>query len=202
MELKELVMQARTCRRFCQEEIPSEILIDLVDTARITSSARNAQIIRYVIVQDKSLRTKIEESFVLGGALPPEQKPQRGIDSPVAFIVLLAPQEKTQFGIMDIGIAAQTIQLVAAEKGYAACMVGAFKKEVVADILQKEGVSFYDEDSGAKLIPDLLMLLGKPNQNREITTVKEDGKTQYYHDERGCNMVPKRALKDVLLLQK
>lgn len=100
MELKELVMQARTCRRFCQEEIPSEILIDLVDTARITSSARNAQIIRYVIVQDKSLRTKIEESFVLGGALPPEQKPQRGIDSPVAFIVLLAPQEKTQFGIM------------------------------------------------------------------------------------------------------
>lgn len=202
MELKELVKKARTCRFFCQEEMPANVLDDLIDMARITSSARNAQIIRYVVIQDKNVRARLEESFVLGGALPPEQKPQRGKDSPAAIIVILAPQEITQFGTMDIGIAAQTIQLGAAEKGYAACLVGAFKKELVADILQKEGVSFFDEESGAKLIPHLLVLAGKPNQEREITTVKDDGKTHYYIDERGHNMVPKRALKDVLLLHK
>ena len=103
---------------------------------------------------------------------------------------------------MDIGIAAQTIQLGATEKGYAACIIGAFKKELVADILQKEGVSFFDEESGAKLLPYLLMIVGKPNQEREITAVPKDGKTTYYHDERGCHMVPKRALKDILLLHK
>lgn len=202
MELKELVKKARTCRFFCQEEIPAKVLDDLIDMARITPSARNAQIIRYVVVQDKNARAKLEESFVLGGALLPEQKPQRGKDSPAAIIVLLAPLEITQFGTMDIGIAAQTIQLGAAEKGYACCIVGAFKKELVADILQKEGVSFFDEESGAKLIPHLLMLVGKPNQERELTTVKEDGKTHYYIDERGHNVVPKRALKDILLLHK
>lgn len=202
MDLKELVIKARTCRRFKQEEIPMEDLVDLVDTARLTSSARNAQIIRYAVVRDKKLRTKMEEAYVFGGALPPDQKPKRGIDSPVAYIVVLAPQEITQFGTMDIGIAAQTIQLGAAEKGYAACIVGAFKKDVVGDVLQSEGVSFFDEISGAKLIPQLLILLGIPNQEREIASVPEDGKTTYYHDERGVNMVPKRSLKDVLLLSR
>lgn len=202
MKFKELVEKARTCRVFCQEEIPAKDLDDLIDMARITPSARNAQILRYVIAQDKNFRAKLEESFVLGGALPPEQKPQRGKDSPAAVIVFLAPQEITQFGIMDIGIAAQTIQLGATEKGYAACIIGAFKKELVADILQKEGVSFFDEESGAKLLPYLLMIVGKPNQEREITAVPKDGKTTYYHDELGCHMVPKRALKDILLLHK
>ena len=46
------------------------------------------------------------------------------------------------------------------------------------------------------------MIVGKPNQEREITAVPKDGKTTYYHDERGCHMVPKRALKDILLLHK
>lgn len=203
MDFKELVIKARTCRRYSQEEeIPLEVLTELVDTARLTPSARNAQIIRYAIIQDKNLRSKTEEAFVLGGALPPEQKPQRGVDSPTGYIVLLAPQEITLFGTMDIGIAAQTIQLAATEKGYASCMVGAFKKDVVADILQKEGVSFFDEETGAKLIPYLLLLLGKPSQERELTEVKEDGKTSYYHDERGYNMVPKRSLESVLLFKK
>ncbi len=202
MDLKELVIQARTCRRFTQEEMPLEVLTDFVDTARLAPSARNAQILRYAIIHEKNLRTKMEEAFVLGGALPPEQKPRRGIDSPTAYIVLLAPQEITHFGTMDIGIAAQTIQLRAAEQGYAACMVGSFKKDVVADILQKEGVSFFDEESGAKLIPHLLLVLGRPGQEREIAPVKEDGKLTYYHDERGVNMVPKRPLDTVLLLKK
>lgn len=203
MEFKELVIKARTCRRFSQEgEIPLDVLTELVDTARLTPSARNAQIVRYAVIQDKALRAKMEEAFVLGGALPPDQKPRRGVDSPTGYIVLLAPQEITLFGTMDIGIAAQTIQLAATEKGYAACMVGSFKKDVVADILQKEGVSFFDEETGAKLIPYLLLLLGKPGQERELTEIKEDGKTTYYHDERGCNMVPKRSLDSVLLLKK
>lgn len=202
MDLKQLVLEARTCRRFSQEEMPMEVLTDLVDTARLTPSARNAQIIRYAVIHEKNLRTKMEEAFVLGGSLPADQKPQRGIDSPTAYIVLLAPQEITHFGTMDLGIAAQTMQLRAAEQGYAACMVGSFKKEVVADILQKEGVSFFDEESGAKLIPHLLLVLGKPSQAREVTSVKEDGKLSYYHDERGVNMVPKRSLDAVLLLKK
>lgn len=202
MDFKELVKKTRTCRFFCQEEVPAKVLDELIDLARITPSARNAQIIRYAVIQDKNVRAKLEEAFVLGGALPPEQKPQRGKDSPAAIITFLAPQEISQFGTMDIGIAAQTIQLGAAEKGYASCIVGAFKKELVADILQKEGVSFFDEESGAKLIPHLLMLVGKPNQERELTTVKEDGKTHYYIDEKGHNMVPKRALKDILLFHK
>lgn len=60
MDLKELVIQARTCRRFTQEEMPLEVLTDFVDTARLAPSARNAQILRYAIIHEKNLRTKME----------------------------------------------------------------------------------------------------------------------------------------------
>ena len=198
MNLHELVVEARTCRRFSQKELSSSVLTELVNTARIVSSARNAQILRYVIIQDKNLRKKMEEAYVLGGALAPEEKPKKGVDDPTAYIVLLAPENTNQFGIMDIGIAAQTIQLAATEKGYATCIIGAFKKNVVIDLLKEEHLDL----EGDTLVPYLVMAVGYAGEKRELGKVGEDGITSYYHDENGTNIVPKRELKDVLLLQK
>ncbi len=198
MNLHELVVEARTCRRFSQKELSSSVLTELVNTARIVSSARNAQILRYVIVQDKNLRKKMEEAYVLGGALAPEEKPKKGVDDPTAYIVLLAPENTNQFGIMDIGIAAQTIQLAATEKGYATCIIGAFKKNVVIDLLKEEHLDL----EGDTLVPYLVIAVGYAGEKRELGKVGEDGITSYYHDENGTNIVPKHELKDVLLLQK
>ncbi len=198
MNLHTLVTEARTCRRFRQEELSSSLLTELVDTTRLVSSAMNAQILRYVIIQDKKLRKKMETAYVLGGAYSPEEKPRKGIDDPTAYIILLAPSNISQFGIMDIGIAAQTIQLLATEKGYATCMIGAFKKNVVLEILQEEQVNLQEHT----LVPYLIMAVGYAGEKRQIVQVGEDGITSYYHDENGTNIVPKRALTDVLLLQK
>lgn len=198
MDFRTLVTETRTCRRFNQKELSLAVLTELVDTARIVSSARNAQILRYVIIQDKDLRKKMEQAYVLGGALAPEERPKKGVDDPTAYIILLAPQETNQFGIMDIGIAAQTIQLTATEKGYATCIIGAFKKNVVLDLLQEEHIDL----QGETLVPYLVLALGYAGEKRQLGKVGEDGITSYYHDENGTNIVPKRDLKEVLLLQK
>ena len=75
MDLKELVTKARTCRRFKgSETLSTEKLTELIDFARLSASARNAQILRFVTVTDAENRASMDKLVVLGGALTPEQR--------------------------------------------------------------------------------------------------------------------------------
>ena len=49
--LKDLVLSCRSYRRFYQEvTIPDQDLLDMVDTARLTASAANAQALKFKII--------------------------------------------------------------------------------------------------------------------------------------------------------
>ena len=75
MKLKELITSARTCRRFKGEKrLSSETLAELVDHARLSASARNMQVIRFVTVAEASTCEALNGLVVMGGALTPEQR--------------------------------------------------------------------------------------------------------------------------------
>ena len=209
-DLKSLLVEARTCRRFqASHDISYDVLEDLVDMARITPCARNAQVLRYAIIRDAAVCQEMVATYALGGSLQSEDRPQTQ-QVPTAYIVILAPHDLSEWSIMDIGIAAQTIQLGATEKGLSACMVGAFNSPKVLDILKAQGLDVCDklfsvlrnqEDTETILKARLLIVLGKADEERVLGDIPADGKTTYFR-ENNKHVVPKRALDDIILLKK
>ncbi|MFN4216865.1 MAG: nitroreductase family protein, partial [Brevinematales bacterium] len=88
---------------------------------------------------------------------------------------------------MDIGIAAQTLLLLAVSDGYGGCMIGSFDSQRVREMLGME------EWFGVGLV----VALGKPKEKIVIVPVEKG--IEYYRDERGIHYVPKRAREEIWL---
>ncbi len=189
MDFKKLVEEARSCRRFVEEQrIGQEEVQALIDIARIAPCARNAQVLRYVAAHSKEACDAIFPHTRWAGAL----KWDGPIDGerPTAYIAILAPKNATKLVHMDVGIAAQTIQLAAQSKGYGACMHASFSPN---DCIAVFG--------GIPEDMDMLLVLGigVQKEERHIAPMPADGSFMYWRNEKAVHFVPKRSLNEVLL---
>lgn len=187
--LKELLYNTRTCRTFDESrKITREELLDMVDCARLAPSSMNLQPLSFRLVYTPEECAALQAHTKWGGALPELGLPPVE-HRPTAFIVICQDTEK--FGEKpferDVGITATAIYLRAAEKGLSGCMIGAFNKENVSEVLALP--------SGT--VPLLVIGLGKADEIRKTVPVK-DGQTKYYR-ENGVHCVPKRELSDIII---
>ena len=118
--LKDLVKQSRSYRSFDPAvKITQEQLLEFADAARLTPSTTNLQAIKFKLVSDPAQVESLVERTTLAAALRPLVLPPKG-HHPAAFIVVCIDtaiaKNPTPF-LKDVGIAAQTILLCAAEQG-------------------------------------------------------------------------------------
>jgi nitroreductase len=126
--IRELVKKSRSYRRFDeQRSISRETLIELVDIARFCPSARNHQPLRYVVSTDPGKTARIRDCLLFALDLPDWGGPVKG-ERPVGYITIVTSDKCTPYTGHDIGIAAQTLLLAAAERGFNGCMFGSIKK--------------------------------------------------------------------------
>lgn len=190
--LTDLLLKNRSYRGFDENrKITDQELTELVDGTRYCPSSINLQPFKYKIVSEKK---QVEELVTLtrwARKLPNLQLPTAG-KHPTAFIVICFDQSigknATRFA-KDIGIIAQTILLLAAEKELGGCMIGNFVPKKVQEYLEL----------APDIEPVLVIALGKPDEEIVLTEMEEDGDTDYYRDEQNRHFVPKRKLKDILL---
>lgn len=188
--IKDLVKIDRSYRRFYEnEKISRGTLMELVDCARLTQSAANAQALKYRIVTEQDECDALCSCIVWASALPDWPGPQPG-ERPSAYIAVCSDLNIRKNNLWDEGIALEAIMLCAAEKGYGGCAIANFNKEAVYEAL---GI---DKE---KYCADLLLALGKPHETVEIVPVPDNGNTCYYRDANGVHCVPKRALEDILI---
>lgn len=192
MTFTELVAASRTCRYF-QNAVPltEGILSDLVNAARIAPSARNLQPLRYALVLSLEARKEFFPLLNLVGGRSAEERADES-RHPAGYIVLIAPRGLNDFGIMDIGIAAQTINLGAREAGLSCCMIGAYNRPAADAFL---GVP---EGMESRLV----LALGAPDEDCRLTGPNADGSLSYYNDEAKVHWVPKLPLTDIIMLVK
>ncbi len=191
MNIHELLTQTRTCRRFAGEPLSAAFLANLVDCARISPCARNQQVLRFATVCDPHTCEQLNSLVVLGGALKPEQK-AREHQHPRGFIVIMGPEKKDEFMMMDLGIAAQSIHLAASEAGIASCMIIVMNRKKVSELLKvPDGLEIY-----------MIIALGKADEQHRIVAPRADGGITYYRDENDVHCVPKRALEDILIIRR
>lgn len=186
---KELVMKNRSYRRFFEEEkITQEMLLKLVEYARVVPSGANKQALKYYIASEKSYNEKIFETLSWAGYLKDWQSPVAG-ERPAAYIILVQDSGYKMATSFDAGIAAQTILLGATEIGLGGCMIGNIQTEKLKQVL----------NLAENLEIVLVIALGKPKESVVIETMDVKGDIKYWRDENQIHHVPKRKLDDIII---
>ena len=191
--IHETVAASRTVRSFDESKpVSRETLLRLIDTARLSPSARNAQPLRYRLVTDKETAEKLVSVTTYGGALPELHLPPEG-RHPTAFIVVCTDSEISpssgRFTMFDAGLACQSITLQAHEEGIGGVILGSFSPEKIAELL---GLP-------EKYEPLVVIALGVPDEEVRLCDVPENGSINYYRDANNVHYVPKRALEDIII---
>ena len=187
--LKELILKNRSYRRFHQEEVMSlEELKELIDLARLSASGSNLQSLKYIISNNPLKNADIFKHLAWAGYLKNWDGPADG-ERPTAYIIILGDTEISKSFGCDHGIAAQSILLGAAEKGFGGCMIGSIKRNSLRQDLA---------------IPDryeilLVLALGKPKEQVVIEQVAAEGSIKYWRDDDSIHHVPKRSLNEIII---
>lgn len=191
MHLKELVRKNRSYRIFDQSvPISRQLLEDWVDTARFANSSINRQPLRFYLSCDQATNDKIFPLTRWAGLLKDFDGPGEG-ERPTAYILIcvdsaIAPNPAA-FD-KDVGLTAEILTLAAVEQGFGGCMIGSFDRQEIAKRLE------LDE----KMLPVLLLALGKPAETVLLEELVPGASTDYYRDGKGHH-VSKRPLQDLLL---
>lgn len=189
MNFSELVLKNRSYRRFDQNErIPKTLLVDLVGLARISPSPANLQALKFWLVSDPEECEQVLKNVKFGGYLKDWGGPAEG-EKPSGYIIILGDNEIKPIFEIDAGIAAQTMLLGAAEQGFGGCMVKAFKRESLRELL----------GLGENLEIVLVIALGKPAEISVLEDYVVGKGIEYYRDAEGVHHVPKRTMDELIV---
>ena len=186
--LMELLKSRRTYRRFEQRQISREIIDEILEAARLASSAANRQPLSYIVVSGAE---KVEEVFVhtkWAGALPPEQGQPKEGEHPVLFIAVVENLDINKNCDTDAGLAISNMTLAAWNHGVGSCMIGACNKAALSELF---GLT---EDQALHTV----VAFGYPTHESHVVDMEDEEQFKYYLDEKRDYMVPKRKLSDVV----
>ena len=190
--IKDLIKKNRSVRGYDNSrDVTIEELREMVDCARLSASSVNMQPLKYILVNTVDGKARVLKQVSFAAKLSTLKLPHRGSE-PMAYIVICQDEQisKSETGFLrDVGIAAQSITLAAAELGLGACLLGYFSPQKLAQTL---GLS-------ENLRPQLVVSLGKSVEDIRIVEIEEGESTDYYRDEAGIQSVPKRTLDDVII---
>ena len=186
--LKDLILKNRSYRRFYQSErIEKQQLMDWIDLARCSASARNAQALKYIVSTDESLNAEIFEQLAWAGYLSNWRGPEQG-ERPAAYIIMLHDTLIPGSYLCDDGIAAQSILLGAVEAGFGGCIIHSVNRNKLRELLNLS--------EQFEIIQ--VLALGKPKETVVLDEIK-NGDFKYWRDENQVHHVPKRSLGEIIL---
>jgi len=136
-----LVQNRQSDRAYDTRPVGREIILRIIEAARLAPSACNAQPWHFIVVDEPELKNKLADaaaSRVLGINHFTKQ-------APVHIVIVMEPANlNSNFGslvkgktfpLIDIGIAAEHICLAAKAEGLGSCMLGWFDEPAVKKLL-------------------------------------------------------------------
>lgn len=184
--IRDLILKNRSSRKYYQDvAVSRETLVELVDLARLSSSAGNRQPLRYYLSCEPEKNNVIFHHIGLGGNPPEGERPS-------AYIIILNDTSRSAYtgSKVDHGIAAENILLGATEKGLGGCMIGVINRKELQKALN---------------IPEryeilLVVSMGKPKETFVIEVLDPNAENvRSWWDEKGVRHVPKRRLEDIII---
>lgn len=188
MNVYEAVMARRTIRKFKQKKISADMLIKLVDCARVAAYGANTQPLKFAVIDSKDLMDKIYPFTKWAGCLS-DGAPKEN-ERPAAYIAILGDTsiKPNKAFETEAGAAVTTMMLEAVELGLGSCWLGAIMRDEIKKVIGVED----------KLDVVYLLALGYPMQESRMVEM-QNGDTKYFEGENGIINVPKRSLDEVLI---
>ena len=186
--LKDLLLKNRSYRRFHQYmTIDASILKELIELARITPSARNAQPLKYIISTKEETNEKIFRNLTWAMDLKDWDGPEEG-EKPPAYIIILGDTSISKNFFADHGIVSLAILLGAVEKGLGGCIFASInRKQLTIDLNIPEKFEIL-----------YVIALGRPKEKVVLEKIGKDGDHKYWRDENNIHHVPKRSVDDLI----
>jgi nitroreductase len=135
MEVKEAILKRSSIRAYEEKPVPMEILVQVLEAARLAPSGRNSQSWKFIIVRDDERRQAIGRAA--GG------QPHVHTAPVIIAAVATDPEEIMPCGILaypvNLAIAIDHMTLAAVDLGLGTCWIGAFSQEEVKKILEVPG---------------------------------------------------------------
>ena len=186
--MKELITKTRTFRRFRQEvNISTGTLMDLVDLARLGGSARNAQPLKYALINEPGMKSRVFPHLGWAGYLQDWPGPEEG-ERPSAYILCLLDTTISKEAECDLGIATQNILLGATVLGLGGCRIGSVSPKLSKILQLPEHLRIL-----------LVIALGQPVETVVLEDISRGGEIKYWRDKSRTHHVPKRGLEEVLV---
>ena len=145
MEIFEAIKSRRSIRRFKDQDVEEEKILQIMEAVRQAPSWANLQCWHFVIVRDSALKDRISElTFVksffepLGYKVNPAQK---GIkEAPVVIVACADPSKSGNlwgqpYYMTDMGIAAENLMLAVHALGLGTVFVGVFDEDELKKLL-------------------------------------------------------------------
>lgn len=196
MEIMELLRTRRTYRRFDQSRpVPEEALTDMMEAARLSSSAANLQQLHFLVARSPELVEKIFPLTFWAAALPRDVgRPGQGKHPVMYWMILTSKSQRNSWTDIDIGIAASNITMAAWSHGVGSCIMGAIDRKGIADVLKLHGNLKLDGDQELHSV----IAFGYPTHSSTVVSPDESGGLKYYIDEKDNFYVPKREISDFI----
>lgn len=184
--LDTLLLKNRSHRAYdTTYEVARRQLDAIVSVNTKIPSGRNAQRLRFKLLEAREGGESFCRFLHLGGYLPELHLPAPGTE-PQAFIVVCSTEAESPTIDIDLGISLQSMALKAVEIGLNALIIRAFDHNEVKQALNLE------------LEPLAVLAVGKGLDKIELTTIPAGASTRYYRKD-GVHYVPKIRIEDLLL---
>lgn len=184
---KTLVKSSRCTRRYEKDfEVSASTLEELIDIARVTSSAKNMQPLKYILVTNKDAVHKLAQTAMWATHLTNWNQSED--ERPSAFILVLNDTTIDGFAMFDAGVAFEAIMLGANAKGLSACALASINKELCSEL--------FEIPKNHEVM--IGISLGKSSEIINLVDVKNND-INYYRNEKDEHCVPKRALEEIVI---
>ena len=144
METLKCIETRRSIRKFKAQQVPQELMREIVAAAAFTPSWKNTQVTRYTVIENADMKAKIADEATLGF------EHNKGIigSAPALVVVTMvhgrsgferdgsySTSKEDRWEVFDSGLATQTFSLAAHEKGLGSVILGIFDEDKVAEII-------------------------------------------------------------------
>lgn len=157
MSVMDTLATRRTYRRFEQKPVPQDVVDDIIEAVRLSSSGANRQAVRLVVVNQPTDVARVQPLVKWAAYLPPEQGTPKADELPTLFVAVVKDTAIPGDPATDIGIALANMTLAAWDKGVGSCIMGAFgypsHKSHIVPLTAETGVKYYLDENRDYCVP-------------------------------------------------
>ncbi len=127
MEVFEAIQKRYSCRKYLEKDIPKDLILKILEAARLAPSAGNIQPWFFIIVNDKEKKEIIAKSGRWASFIE---------KAPIVIVGCGNKEASPKWYKVDVSIAMEHMVLEATELGLGTCWVGSFDEKKVKEILK------------------------------------------------------------------